>query len=84
MSIEMIPQAGANQKRGLGHEDMMADSFYGSDENGERAKEPGVDVISTVMRKLQGKPITLTEVTLTLIAEFYKTRYVIYVEAVNL
>ena len=49
----MIPLIEATQKRGLGPEDMLADSLYGSDENCERAKELGVEVVSPVMGKPQ-------------------------------
>ena len=60
----MIPLIEATQKRGLGPEDMLADSLYGSDENCERAKELGVEVVSPVMGKPQGKTLTLTDFTL--------------------
>jgi len=60
----MIPLIEATQKRGLGPEDVLADSLYGSDENCERAKELGVEVVSPVMGKPQGKTLTLTDFTL--------------------
>jgi len=60
----MIPLIEATQKRGLGPEDMLADSLYGSDENCEKAKELGVEVVSPVMGKPQGKTLTLPDFTL--------------------
>jgi hypothetical protein len=61
----LIPLIEATQKRGLGPEDLLADSLYGSDENCEKAKALGVEVVSPVMGKPGGKTLTLTEFTLT-------------------
>lgn len=60
----LIPLLEATQKRGLGPEAVLADSLYGSDENCEKAKALGVEVISPVMGKPQGNPLTLTEFTM--------------------
>jgi hypothetical protein len=59
----LIPLIEATQKRGLGPEEMLADSLYGSDENCEKAKSLGVEVVSPVMEKPQGKPLTLSDFT---------------------
>jgi hypothetical protein len=61
----LIPALESTKERGLVPEEVLADSLYGSDENGEKAKEMGVDVIAPVM----GTP---KEETLSL-ADFPKT-----------
>lgn len=61
----LIPLVEATQKRGLGPEQVLPDSLYGSDENCEKAKELGVEVVSPVMGKPQGNPLTLTDFTLS-------------------
>jgi hypothetical protein len=45
----LIPALESTKERGLAPEEVLADSLYGSDENGEKAKEMGVEVISPVM-----------------------------------
>jgi hypothetical protein len=45
----LIPALESTKERGLAPEEVLADSLYGSDENHEKAKEIGVDVISPVM-----------------------------------
>ena len=45
----LIPLIDATQDKGLGPEEVLADSLYGGDENCEKAKELGVEVISPVM-----------------------------------
>jgi len=45
----LIPALESTKERGLAPEEVLADSLYGSDENHEKAKEMGVDVISPVM-----------------------------------
>jgi len=57
----LIPVLEATQKRGLGPEQMLVDALYGSDENCEKAKELGVEVVSPVMGKSQGKSLTLSD-----------------------
>jgi len=60
----LIPIIEATQKRGLGPEKALADALYGSDENCEKAKALGVEVVSPVMGKPQGSPVTLSDFTL--------------------
>jgi hypothetical protein len=45
----LIPALESAKERGLAPEEVLADSLYGSDENGEKAKEMGIEVISPVM-----------------------------------
>lgn len=61
----LIPLIETTQKRGLGPEKALVDAAYGSDENCERAKALGVEVISPVMGKPQENALTLSEFTLT-------------------
>ncbi|MBN1833633.1 MAG: transposase [Deltaproteobacteria bacterium] len=42
----LIPAIESSQKRGLGPEEVLADTLYGSDENSQRAEELGVEVVS--------------------------------------
>ena len=64
-SDALIPLIEATQKRGLGPEKALADAAYGSDENCEKAKTLGVEVVSPVIGKPQGNALTLTDFTLT-------------------
>jgi hypothetical protein len=61
----LVPLIEATQKRGLGPIKALVDSAYGSDENCEKAKALGVDVISPVMGKPQENALTLGDFTLT-------------------
>jgi len=61
----LIPLIEATQKRGLGPEKALVDAAYGSDENCEKAKTLGVEVVSPVIGKPQGNALTLTDFTLT-------------------
>jgi len=61
----LIPLIEATQKRGLGPEKTLGDAAYGSDENCEKAKTLGVEVISPVIGKPEGHALTLTDFTLT-------------------
>jgi hypothetical protein len=61
----LIPLIEATQKRGVGPEQMLADSLYGSDENCGKAKALGVEVVSPVMGKPQENSLTLTDFALT-------------------
>jgi hypothetical protein len=61
----LIPLIEATQKRGVGPEQMLADSLYGSDENCGKAKALGVEVVSPVMGKPQETALTLTDFVLT-------------------
>jgi hypothetical protein len=45
----LIPALESTKERGLSPEEVLADSLYGSDENTEKAKEMGVDVIAPTM-----------------------------------
>jgi hypothetical protein len=61
----LIPLIEATQKRGLGPEKALVDAAYGSDENCEKAKTLGVEVVSPVIGKPQRHALTLTDFTLT-------------------
>jgi hypothetical protein len=61
----LVPLIEATQKRGLGPEKALVDGAYGSDENCEKAKGLGVEVISPVMGKPQENALTLSDFTLT-------------------
>ena len=61
----LIPLIEATQKRGLGPEKALVDAAYGSDENCEKAKILGVEVVSPVIGKPQGNALTLTDFTLS-------------------
>jgi hypothetical protein len=61
----LIPLIEATQKRGLGPEKALVDAAYGSDENCEKAKALGVEVVSPVMGKPQENVLTLTDFALT-------------------
>jgi hypothetical protein len=58
----LIPLIEEAQRRGLGPEEVLADSLYGGDDNVEQARVRGVEVISPTM----GKPgeLSLAEFTL--------------------
>jgi len=57
----LIPALEATAERGLGPEEVLTDSLYGSDENCEAAKEMGVEVVSPVMGTPTEKVLLLTE-----------------------
>ena len=59
----LLPLIEATQKRDLGPEKVLADAAYGSDENCEKAKTLGVEVVSPVIGKHQGNALTLTDFT---------------------
>lgn len=61
----LIPLIEATQKRGLGPKKALVDAAYGSDENCEKAKALGVEVVSPVMGKPLKNTLTLPEFTLT-------------------
>jgi hypothetical protein len=63
-SDALIPLIEATQQRGLGPNKALADSLYGSDENCEKAKELGVEVVSPVMGNPPGDHFVLTDFTL--------------------
>jgi hypothetical protein len=57
----LIPALEATAERGLGPEEVLTDSLYGSDENCEAAKEMGVEVVSPVKGIPTEKVLLLTE-----------------------
>jgi hypothetical protein len=57
----LIPAIEETETRDLKPEEVLADSLYGSDDNTEKAKELGVDVVSPVMGKESAKQITLID-----------------------
>lgn len=61
----LIPLIEATQEKGLGPEEVLADSLYGGDENCEKAKELGVEVISPVMGRNSDKEINLGNFVMT-------------------
>jgi hypothetical protein len=61
----LIPLVEGAQQRVLGPEEVLVDSLYGSDENCEKAKELGVEVVSPVMGKPQENTLTLTDFTMS-------------------
>ncbi len=61
----LIPMIEETQKKGLGPEEVLADSLYGSDENCEKAKELGVEVVSPVMGRNSEKELTLKDFVLS-------------------
>ena len=61
----LIPIIEATQEKGLGPEEVLADSLYGGDENCEKAKELGVEVISPVMGRSSDKEINLSNFVLS-------------------
>jgi hypothetical protein len=61
----LIPLIEATQKRSLGPGKALVDAAYGSDENCEKAKALGVEVVSPVMGKPQENTLPLTDFVLT-------------------
>jgi hypothetical protein len=61
----LIPLIESTQERGLGPKEVTADSLYGSDENCQKAKNLGVDVVSPVMGKTPEGAVTLVDFTTT-------------------
>jgi hypothetical protein len=61
----LIPIIEATQEKGLGPEEVLADSLYGGDENCEKAKELGVEVISPVMGRSSDKEINIGSFVIT-------------------
>jgi hypothetical protein len=59
-----IPLIESTEKLGLKPEAVVADTPYGSDENCEKAKTMGVEVVSPVMGKLGEDSVPLTEFTM--------------------
>lgn len=59
-----IPLIESTSEIGLKPREVVADSLYGSDDNCQRAKQLGVDVVSPVMGKQSEGNTTLTEFTI--------------------
>jgi hypothetical protein len=57
----LIPALESTSERGLVLEEVLADSLYGSDENREKAKEMGVEVISPVMGTTKEGTLSLAD-----------------------
>jgi hypothetical protein len=57
----LIPALESTKGRGLAPEEVLADSLYGSDENSEKAKEMGVEVISPVMGTPKEETLSLAD-----------------------
>ena len=57
----LIPALEATKQQGLFPEEVLADSLYGGDENCEKAKEMGVEVVSPVMGKDEESDVTLSD-----------------------
>jgi len=57
----LIPALESAKERGLAPEEVLADSLYGSNENGEKAKEMGVEVISPIMGTPKEETFTLAD-----------------------
>lgn len=57
----LVPLIEATAELGLKPEEVTVDSLYGSDENCQKAKTMGVEVISPVMGKLAENSVPLTE-----------------------
>ncbi len=47
--------------RGLGPRQVLVDSLYGSDDNCEKARELGVEVVSPVAGRCEGEAMSLTD-----------------------
>jgi hypothetical protein len=60
----LIPLIEATAKLGLKPKEVTADTVYGSDENCQKAKALGIEVISPVMGKLGEGSVPLTEFTM--------------------
>jgi hypothetical protein len=61
----LIPALESAKERGLVPEEVLADSLYGSDENGEKAKEMGVEIISPAMGTPKEETLNLSDFTQT-------------------
>ena len=59
----LLPAIEDTKKRGIGPEELLSDSLYGGDENIQKAKEEGVEVISPIMGKEPKKEVTLSNFT---------------------
>jgi hypothetical protein len=57
----LIPALESTKERGLTPQEVLADSLYGSDENSEKAKDLGVEVISPVMGTPKEETLSLAD-----------------------
>ena len=57
----LIPAIESTQKRGIGPEELAADSLYGSDDNYEQAQERGVELIAPTMGSTQKDKLRLSD-----------------------
>jgi hypothetical protein len=57
----LIPAIESTQKRGLGPDELEADTLYGSDENDQAAKSMGVELVSPVKGKPEKSAVSLSE-----------------------
>ena len=57
----LIPALNSTKERELAPMELLADSLYGSDDNSERAKEMGVDVISPAMGTPKENTLNLSD-----------------------
>ncbi|MCP4367984.1 MAG: transposase [Deltaproteobacteria bacterium] len=61
----LIPAIESTQKRGIGPEELAADSLYGSDDNYEQAQERGVELIAPTMGSTQKDKLRLSDFELS-------------------
>jgi hypothetical protein len=57
----LVPALESTRERGLGPEGVLAGSLYGSDENHEKAREMGVDLVAPTMGKEKKKSLSLAD-----------------------
>ena len=58
---ELVPAIESTEKRNLKPKELSADSLYGSDENSERAKEMGVELIAPTMGSVEEGTLSLSD-----------------------
>jgi len=51
----LVPALESTKERGLGPQEVLADSLYGSDENQQKARQLGVELIAPVLGNAQGR-----------------------------
>lgn len=61
----LIPLIEAAKDRGLGPDEVLADSLYGSDDNCQKAEAQGVEVVSPVMGNPKDSGLTLADFAMT-------------------
>jgi len=61
----IIPAIEDTKERGLAPTEILADTLYGSDENCEKAREQGVEIVSPVTGRGKETSVTLNDFTLT-------------------